>query len=258
YRLVLLLEADTEVAMLQGVGDHFLDPDLDIQYLVLRHQAGELQCDLVDNGKVWRIRPGDDELLRLFEKEGRKKRGSGCLEPEVYYFPYLLDELPHVEGFLEEVRGAAAQRLQKHLLVSLSGHENDRGVSVDPLDLVQKSEAVHFRHHDVRHDDERGLRFEELDRFFAVSCLDRVESLSVQQVRQEGPQRLLVVHHKNSRPATAAHGGKATTGSNHCQAETRLGMGLLPQALAVCFAASCRSMHPCARRPSPSNSAEYR
>src|SRR5208337_3178886 len=107
------------------------DPDLQVEDVLLGQQAGELQSDLVDDGKEWGIRPGHHEVLRFLHEQGGKERGARGLEPELDDLADLVDELPYVERLLEEIRRAPPKRLEEDVLVALAGHEDDGGVAVD-------------------------------------------------------------------------------------------------------------------------------
>src|SRR5271157_4145932 len=70
--LILLLEADAQVPVLDGVGDALLDPDLQVEDVFLRQKARELESDLVDDRKEGRIRSGHHEVLRFLDEQGRE------------------------------------------------------------------------------------------------------------------------------------------------------------------------------------------
>ncbi len=91
---------------------HLLDPDLQIEDVLLRQKAGELERDLVDDGEKGRIRAGHHEALRFLDEQGREEGGTRRLEPELDDLADLLDKLPDVEGLLEEVRRSASSALR--------------------------------------------------------------------------------------------------------------------------------------------------
>ena len=171
--------------MLDGVRDDLFDPDLQVEDVLRGQDAGELERDLVDDGEKRGIRAGHHEVLRLLHQQGREQGRPRRLQSELHDLADLVDELPHVEWLLEEVRRPSAERLEEDVLVALPGHEDHRGVSIDAPDLVEEHQPVHLRHHDVGDDDERRLGFVHLHCLGAVLGLDGIEPFPLEQAREE-------------------------------------------------------------------------
>ena len=179
----LLLEADAEVAVLDGVRDRLQQRDAHGFDVKGEGGGGEFADDRVDRVEVVADPHGAGFPLEQPVVEAMVAAAAH----EVGEDADRVDELGDVDRFLEVVARTVADGLDRGVLAPVPRHDDDARLGGDLLDAGEEFQPVDPRHAHVGDHDVRWLAGEELDGLAAVGGLDGVVAVVAQDLDENSP-----------------------------------------------------------------------
>jgi hypothetical protein len=140
-----------------------------------------------------------DGLADLVERD--RLAEPEVLRREALLLQAALDDVHHLldaEGLDHVVVGAALHRVDGGLDGAEARHDDRDDAGVGAVELVEQLEAAHAGHLQVGDDEVVGVALELLQGALPVVCGADLEALEREEVREDLPDDLLVIHHQHS------------------------------------------------------------